>query len=69
MFHYILKDRLIVRLVFFLLSATAQISIAQSIPPAYISVANDHAVPADIWFAILQQESCIPLQNEDVCLP
>ena len=52
-----------------LLLSWTSVAGALSIPPAYQQIAQAEAVPADIWFALLQQESCIPLKNTSHCLP
>ena len=40
-----------------------------AIPGGYQKIAGQEGVPDDIWFALLQQESCIPVQDADFCLP
>lgn len=55
--------------VLILLSVSDDVLGQTSIPFAYQDIARRNNVPVDIWFAVLQQESCIALVGSSYCLP
>ena len=54
---------------FLLLSLLSITATANDIPGSYKNIAHRERVPVDIWFALLQQESCIQLETQNRCLP